>query len=157
MSSTLTMPPKVSKGHQMTYHIGRGETGVLTFEPYKSALLPHWRFKTVAIATESSSTLYQKFLECYEDKDFLGIDMARKFIQMGITRTRRYANYKSGRKYVDEKENGRKIEKSTGHEGEEEKEKASLVFKEVLEKCKAHEGYQALKKEFLKEQRSGRH
>ncbi len=27
------------------------------------------------------------------------MDMARKFLQMGITRARRYANHKSGRKY----------------------------------------------------------
>jgi hypothetical protein len=81
------------------------------------------------------------------------MNMARKFIQMGMTRAKRYANYKGGRKYVDGKENGREIEKSTGNEGKDEKEKASLVFKEVLEKFKAHEGYQQLKKEFLKGQK----
>ena len=67
--------------------------------------------------------------------------MARKFIQMGMTRAKRY---------VDGKEDGRQIEKSTGHEG---KEMASQVFKEVLEKWKAHEGYQELKMEFLKVQK----
>ncbi|MEO6590289.1 MAG: DUF4385 family protein, partial [Pyrinomonadaceae bacterium] len=30
---------------------------------------------------------------------FVGMDMARKFLQMGITRARRYANHPSGRKY----------------------------------------------------------
>lgn len=29
----------------------------------------------------------------------MGVDMARKFLQMGYTRSRRYANHKSGRKY----------------------------------------------------------
>jgi hypothetical protein len=101
----------------------------------------------------SSRTLYQKFLEYYEDKDFPGMDMARKFIQMGMARSKRYANYKGGRKYVDGKEDGRQIEKSTGHERKEEKEMASLVFKEVLEKWKAHGGYQELKMEFLKIQK----
>ena len=28
------------------YHIGRGQQGVLTCEPYKSELHPLWRFKT---------------------------------------------------------------------------------------------------------------
>jgi hypothetical protein len=28
------------------------------------------------------------------------MDMARKFLQMGYTRSRRYANHKSGRKYA---------------------------------------------------------
>ncbi len=32
-------------------------------------------------------------------KDFIGMDMARKFLEMGFTRARRYANHKSGKKY----------------------------------------------------------
>ncbi len=80
--------------------------------------------------------------------------MARNFIQMGMTRAKRYANYRGLRKYVDDKENGRQVERSTGHKGGEEK--ACLVFKEVMEKCKAHERYQKFKREFLREQRNGK-
>jgi len=137
----------------MTYHIGRGEQGVLTYEPYKSYLLPHWRFRTVPIAQSSSKVLWEKFLHFYEQEDFVGMDMARKFIQMGMTRSKRYANYKGGRKYADGKEKGVKNERSRGHEGREEKEEASRVFREVWERCKAHEGYQELKKEFQREQK----
>lgn len=32
--------------------------------------------------------------------DFVGMDMARKFLQMGYPRSRRYTNHKSGRKYL---------------------------------------------------------
>ena len=32
-------------------------------------------------------------------EDFPGADMARKFLQMGWTRARRYANHKGGKKY----------------------------------------------------------
>ena len=32
--------------------------------------------------------------------DFVGMDMARKFLQMGFTRSRRYANHASGHKYA---------------------------------------------------------
>lgn len=64
-----------------------------------------------------------------------------------------YANYKGGRKYVDRKEKGNVIEKSKGHEGREEKEEASRIFREVWERCKAHGGYQGMKKVFLKEQK----
>lgn len=39
------------------------------------------------------------FLEYLDREDFVGADMARKFLQMGYTRSRRYANHKSGRKY----------------------------------------------------------
>ncbi|UJF16275.1 DUF4385 domain-containing protein [Jeotgalibaca sp. MA1X17-3] len=81
------------------YRVGRGEQGVLLVEPYKSEILPHWRFKTPEIAKESSEKIYQMFLDYKEKDDFVGMDMARKFIQMGYTRSRRYANHKSGRKY----------------------------------------------------------
>lgn len=57
----------------MSYQIGRGEQGVLTFEPYKSQLLPHWRFRTVAIARESSEALWEKFLEYEFQDDFVGM------------------------------------------------------------------------------------
>ena len=32
------------------------------------------------------------------DNNFIGADMARKFLQMGYGRSRRYANHKSGKK-----------------------------------------------------------
>lgn len=80
---------------RMSYEIARGEQGVLTFEPYKSILLPHWRFRSVAIAEESSKTLKRAFDHYVECEDFVGSDMARKFIQMGMTRARRYDSHLS--------------------------------------------------------------
>ncbi|MEC4812608.1 MAG: DUF4385 domain-containing protein [Scytonema sp. PMC 1069.18] len=85
--------------HPELYQVGKGEQGVLLVEPYKSEILPHWRFKTPDIARESSEKIYQMFLEYLEQDDFVGADMARKFLQMGYTRSRRYANHKSGKKY----------------------------------------------------------
>ncbi|MBD2434424.1 MULTISPECIES: DUF4385 domain-containing protein [Fischerella] len=85
--------------HPELYRIGKGEQGVLLVEPYKSEILPHWRFKTPDIARESSEKIYEMFLAYLEQDDFVGADMARKFLQMGYTRSRRYANHKSGRKY----------------------------------------------------------
>lgn len=82
------------------YRVGKGEQGVLLVEPYKSEILPLWRFKTPEIARESSAKIYKMFLEYKKQKDFVGMDMARKFLQMGITRARRYANHPSGRKYI---------------------------------------------------------
>jgi phage tail tape-measure protein len=40
------------------------------------------------------------FLGYLNANDFPGADMARKFLQMGWTRARRYANHKTGRKFV---------------------------------------------------------
>ncbi len=85
--------------HPELYRIGRGEQGVLTVEPYKSEILPHWRFKTPEIARQSADKIYELFQQYKAQGDFVGMDMARKFLQMGFTRSRRYANHKSGRKW----------------------------------------------------------
>lgn len=80
------------------YLVGRGEQGVLMVEPYKSEILPHWRFKTPDIAKASAEKIYEQFLQYQKEEDFVGMDMARKFLQMGYTRARRYANYPGGKK-----------------------------------------------------------
>jgi len=87
--------------HPELYRVGKGEQGVLLVEPYKSEILPHWRFKTPGIAQKSANKIYRMFLEYKAMEDFVGMDMARKFLQMGYTRSRRYANHKSGRKYQE--------------------------------------------------------
>jgi hypothetical protein len=81
------------------YRVGKGEQGVLLVEPYKSEILPHWRFRTPEIARESSEKIYALFERYLAENDFVGADMARKFLQMGWTRARRYANHRGGRKY----------------------------------------------------------
>lgn len=81
------------------YRVGKGEQGVLLVEPYKSEILPLWRFKTPEIAAQSAESIWQVFHQYKKDGDFVGMDMARKFLQMGYTRSRRYANHKSGKKY----------------------------------------------------------
>jgi hypothetical protein len=82
------------------YRIGRGEQGVLLVQPYKREILPHWRFKTVKEARLSARAIYGLFQRYKADEDFVGMDMARKFLQMGFTRARRYANRAGGRKYT---------------------------------------------------------
>ncbi|EAY1189079.1 DUF4385 domain-containing protein [Salmonella enterica subsp. diarizonae] len=84
------------------YQVGRGEQGVLLVEPYKSGILPFWRYKDEASAMKSAEQIYQLFEAYRQQDDFVGMDMARKFIQMGYTRARRYANYKGGKKYAED-------------------------------------------------------
>ncbi len=85
--------------HPEKYRVSVGEMGVLTAMPYKAEILPHWRFKTPEIARESSEKIYQMFSDYKAQGDFVGMDLARKFLQMGYTRARRYANHASGKKY----------------------------------------------------------
>ena len=85
--------------HPQLYRQGIGEQGVLSVQPYKSEILPDWKFKTVPIAQKSSQALLRHFNKYLEEQDVVGADMTRKFIQMGVTRSRRYANRAGGRKY----------------------------------------------------------
>ena len=87
------------RAHPELYRVGIGEQGVLLVEPYKSEILPHWRFATPEAASKSSQKIYAMFLAYLKNNDFVGADMARKFLQMGYTRSRRYANHKGGKKY----------------------------------------------------------
>jgi hypothetical protein len=70
------------------YRPGLGEQGVLMVEPYKSELLPHWKFKDPPTATKSSTALKECFYKYIQDSDFVGADMARKFIQVSDTTCR---------------------------------------------------------------------
>ena len=132
------------------YRVGKGEQGVLLVEPYKSEILPHWRFKTPEIARESSAKIYEMFLEYKRRKDFVGMDMARKFLQMGITRARRYANHPSGRKYKKGTREIIPIEKE-----DEEKAESARIFQEVYYKTKTDEVYQKLLKEHKEKYENG--
>jgi len=151
-----------SKELRMSYRIAKGEQGVLTFEPYKSDLLPLWRFRTPVIARQSSQVLWDQFVKYGEQDDFVGMDMSRKFIQMGMTRAKRYANHKGGKKYEASaakmeadgvKGKRRELPKSVAHKDKEEKEEASLIFREVWERCKVDDVYLRLKEAYQKEQK----
>ena len=92
------------KPNDKRYRIGRGEQGVLLVRPYTDDICKYWKFKTPEIAFESASRILFLYHQYKEKKDFVGMDMCRKFLEMGFTRSRRYANHKDGRIY-DEKFN----------------------------------------------------
>jgi len=106
------------------YRVGKGEQGVLICEPYKSEIGKYWRFKNSEIAAESSEKIFDLFIRYLKQNDFVGADMARKYLQMGFTRARRYFNYKGGKKY--DADNDYKLnERGTG---DPEKAKAAEIF-----------------------------
>jgi hypothetical protein len=143
--------------HPELYRIGKGEQGVLLVEPYKSELLPHWRFKNPEFAEESSRQLYGLFEEYLKQNDFVGADMARKFIQMGYTRARRYANHTGGKKYAQnpQKEPSKAEEKIARkkyllpYTNDPVKAAAAAVFYEVWQRAKSNPDYLRLKAEHV--------
>lgn len=122
------------------YRVGKGEQGVLLVEPYKSEILPHWRFKTVAEAKKSSAKIYKMFLAYLKAGDFPGADMARKFLQMGWTRARRYANRNGGRKY--DRKTGEELPRTE----DKEKAEAAAIFYERYVVARQHKEYVGQKK-----------
>jgi len=95
--------------HPELYRIGRSEQGVLLVQPCKNEILPHWKFKTPEIARQSAIKICSLFVDYKLERDFVGMDMSRKFLQMGYTRSRRYGNHKSGRKYLKDSPKDSKI------------------------------------------------
>lgn len=130
--------------HPELYRVGRGEQGVLLVEPYKSEILPHWRFKTPDIARQSAKKIQQLFEEYRRQDDFVGMDMARKFIQMGYTRARRYTNYPGGRKY---NQDGSIKERHIDAE----KAESARIFKEFWDQIRADKDYLRRKKAHQRE------
>ena len=133
------------------YRVGRGEQGVLLVEPYKGEILPHWRFKTPEIASESSEKILAMFYAYLDKEDFVGADMARKFLQMGWTRSRRYANHKGGKKYKGEVPEDKKGQ-SGAHgrdelprEIDEEKARSAEIFYEKYVQAREDKRYKAMK------------
>ena len=89
----------VFRPNDTRYRIGRGEQGVLLVRPYTDVICKHWRFKTIKQAKKSAEYIYNMYADYRVLKDFIGMDMCRKFLEMGFTRARRYANHKDGKKY----------------------------------------------------------
>ncbi|GGL71575.1 hypothetical protein GCM10010840_07140 [Deinococcus aerolatus] len=142
------------RAHPELYRVGRGEQGVLLVQPYKGEILPHWRFATPEVARESSDAIYALFERYLADGDFVGADMARKFLQMGFTRSRRYANHKGGKKYDGPVPDDKKGQ--SGAHGRAElprqpedpvKAQSARIFKERWDQAEANADYTRLKKE----------
>lgn len=123
------------------YRIGVGEQGVLLVEPYKSEILPHWTFKTPAAATKSAAAILKLFRAYRKTRDLVGMDMARKFLQMGYTRSRRYANHAGGRKYAAD---GSVLPFTN----DEVKAQSAQIFKAAWAKAEADSVYARLKREW---------
>jgi hypothetical protein len=126
------------------YRIGRGEQGVLLVRPYTDDICKHWRFKTPSEAFISSTKILFEY-HVYKDKeDFVGMDMCRKFLEMGFTRARRYANHKDGKKY-DKDGNVKPQEKDWATS---DKAKSANIFKQARDRVTSDPIYIHMRKQW---------
>ncbi|KTG09535.1 hypothetical protein AUR64_13205 [Haloprofundus marisrubri] len=116
--------------------MGRGEEGVFKVQPYKDELLQLWSYTDRASADGSGEAIYNRFLDYRDRDDFVGMDMARKYLQMGYTRAMRYARYPGGKKYDDD---GKECEPQ--HWADDDKREAALVYEAWWQKVEADETY----------------
>ena len=129
--------------NDIRYRIGRGEQGVLLVRPYTNVICRHWRFKTLKEAIVSSQKIFDMYLDYRIIKDFVGMDMCRKFLEMGFTRARRYANHKDGKKYKDGKILPQEKDWATS-----EKAQAAKRFKDFRDLVTQDEFYISMRKEW---------
>ena len=134
------------KPNDSRYRIGRGEQGVLLVRPYTKDICKHWRFKTPATAMISATKILHMYHMYKEKRDFVGMDMARKFLEMGFTRARRYANHKDGKKY-DSKGQVRPQEKDWATS---DKAKSAKIFKMARDKVAKDPVYIEMRKDWRK-------
>ena len=125
------------------YRIGRGEQGVLLVRPYTNDICKYWKFKTPYIAQQSAQKIFDLYLGYRVKKDFVGMDMCRKFLEMGFTRARRYANHKDGKKYKNGKILPQEKDALTSQ-----KAISARIFKSYRDLCTQDEYYIQLRKKW---------
>ena len=84
------------------------------------------------------------FCDYKEQQDFIGMDMARKFLEMGFTRSRRYANHPSGKKYA--RDGSVSPQSPTALHSE--KSRSATVFKKMRDRVAKDEKYVIMRKEW---------
>ena len=133
------------KENRKLYRIGRGEQGVLLVSPYTNIICNYWRFKTPKIAVQSANKIFSLYLDYRDAGDFIGMDMCRKFLEMGFTRARRYADHNSGRKY---KKGTREILPQEEDHMTSKYAESARIFKHVRDIVAKSEDYVRMRKEW---------
>ena len=135
----------VFRPNDTRYRIGRGEQGVLLVRPYTDVICKHWRFKTVSEAKKSAEHIYNMYADYRVLKDFIGMDMCRKFLEMGFTRSRRYANHNSGRKY---KKGTKEVLPQESDHNTSKYAESARIFKRVRDVAAKRKTYVTMRKEW---------
>jgi hypothetical protein len=74
------------KEQPLKYEFSMDCDGMYICEPYKTRMLKHWKFSTLPAAEESAKKILQIFKEYVAEGDFVGADLARKYLLAGSTK-----------------------------------------------------------------------
>ncbi|WVQ69995.1 uncharacterized protein L199_008219 [Kwoniella botswanensis] len=137
-SSSLRSNSQTKRYTPNNYAATKNEVGVFTTPGYSEDIKTLWKFKNAEEAGKSAEGIWELF-EGYRDKnDFVGMDICRKFIQMGRTRSLRYALRPGGRKYDPSTGEARE---RTGKVYDQGKLEGAEVYEKWLGKCWDDECY----------------
>jgi hypothetical protein len=126
--------------HPELYRTSSDEKGVFKVEPYKSELLPHWSFADPESAEASIEAIRTRYDTYRDAEDFVGMDLARKYLQMGFTRAMRYAKYPGGKKY-----DGDGTKRDPQEWADPKKREAAILFRNAWQEVREDPVYQRLK------------
>jgi hypothetical protein len=70
------------------YPVEMDDTAALTIAPYSERLLPYWRYGSKAEAALSAAQLYEHYTQYKEKGDFVGMDVARRLLRLGMRHAR---------------------------------------------------------------------
>jgi len=80
------------------YRTTRDAQGVYTVMPYKSDFINYFSFSSPGQARKSAQKIYEIFTDYRDRNDFVGMDMARKYLQLGYKLSKRFEKYPSGKR-----------------------------------------------------------
>ena len=127
------------------YIVDNGLKGMYTFEPYKSLLLPLFKYKSQKAAKRSTEKLLYQFNKNLGE-DFIACNMCVKYLRAGVIFSRRYNRYgKSGRVYD---ENGERKGMLKIKDRDKEKMDITRMYEKALKECVSNEEYKGMKKVF---------
>ena len=139
---SITRPLTLQMRKLANFIVLEGRTRSATGTTYTNDICAHWRFVNENIARKSADKIYSMFCDYKEQQDFIGMDMARKFLEMGFTRARRYANHPSGKKYA--RDGSVSPQSPTALHCE--KSRSASVFKQMRDKAAYDEKYVTMRK-----------
>jgi hypothetical protein len=128
------------RAHPGRYRPTDDERGVFKIEPYKSELLGLWGIADLEAAEDGATAIEQRYREYRDREEFVGMDLARKYLRMGWTRALRYAKYPGGQKYDDD---GTEREPQQWYD--EEKRQIASTYRDALDRVREDDAYWRLR------------
>ena len=79
------------EAHPERYPLDMDDEQALDVAPYASRIVPFWRYRSTAEASTSAAQLYELYTRYKEANDFVGMDVVRRLLRLGLKYARNLA------------------------------------------------------------------